>query len=52
MVLRGCLQPEMDQGPDAQRGLVAYRYAIDVVLSARNSLSTMIFPVWFSRCAS
>ena len=31
MVLRGRLQPEMDQGPDAQRGLVAYRYAIDHV---------------------
>src|SRR5262245_5769146 len=31
MVLRGRLQPQMDQGPDAYRGLVAYRYAIDRV---------------------
>ena len=49
MVLRSRLQPEMDQGPDAERGLVAYRHAIDhVPRSVFNSLSTMISPVWFS----
>ncbi len=45
MVLRSCLQPEMDQGPDAQRGLVAYRYAIDRVPPRRAiSLSTITIP--------
>src|SRR6266513_4307984 len=29
MVLRTCLQPEMAQGPDGKRRLVAYRHAID-----------------------
>jgi hypothetical protein len=31
MVLRSRSQSEMDQGPDAQRGLVAYRYGLDRV---------------------
>ena len=47
MVLRRRLQPEMAQGSDAQRGLVAYRYAIDrVVPRRRNSLLRTISPIW------
>ena len=51
MVLRSRLQPEMAQGPDPKRGLVAYRYAIDSRLSSvHNSYRTlrMISPVWLS----
>jgi hypothetical protein len=44
--LTGCLQPEMDHGPDAQRGLVVY--VIDRVPPRLAPLLILITLIWLS----